>query len=157
MKDINVLKSLLLDNEDSIEVFSTTSGVKRTVFKGKNFSYAFLVSDVEITPYLKDNMKDVLAKPGMFVDFLQLYKMVELASELPYSIGKVSFQYKDGNLVLAIKTKAGKDSVFILGGSPVEGLVNLKNEIILQAKLLKILLRSFAGSSSVKVALCHIS
>ena len=153
IKDISVLKSLTVGSEESINVYQTKdeNKIKRCVFEGTNFKYSFLVSDVTISESMKDNVSSVIGDSGVFVDFLSLYKMVEVAADLPYSIGKVGINYSDDGIVIAIKTKKGNDNIFNIPGSKNGSTDPMADELVVQAKLLKIVLRSFASKSSVKV------
>ena len=88
----------------------------------------------------------------MFIDFLQFYKLVELSSELNYSIGKVGLNVDEtGSIKLAFKTKKGKDTIFTLDGSINGNVVTLDKELEIQSKLLRVLLKAFTKESSIKV------
>jgi hypothetical protein len=154
IKDISVLKNLLLGSEEVLEVFVTKESVKikRCVISGTKFKYSFLISDVRMSESMKDNLVSVVDAGGVFVDFISFYKMVEVAADLPYSIGKIGLNYSEDGIHLAIKTKKDKDSVFNITGSKDGEVVSLKDELIVQAKLLKIVLRSFASKSSVRLS-----
>lgn len=154
-KDIDVLKILTVNKkEEDLVVYKTTdeSSVSRVVIEGTDFKYAFLVSESSVSPTLKDNMEKVVGESGVFVDFIQLYKMIELASELPYAIGKVGINYTDSGIRLDIKTKKGDSNTFEISGSPEGGIAPLDKELVVQAKLLKIVLRSFASQASIRVS-----
>lgn len=158
VKDINVMRSLVKDTEEVLTVYSTDEDtkVKMKVIEGPNFKYAFLISDISVPDQLKQNMSNVVLNDGVYVDFIQFYKMIEVAAELPYSIGKVGLNYSDnGELRVVIKTKSSStpDSVFDLPGSVAGNVTPLEKDLVLQAKLLRILLRSFADSSSIKISL----
>jgi hypothetical protein len=155
-KDLEILKGLVVNKkEEDLVLYRTKEDVKvaRCLVEGSDFKYAFLVSEATMSDSLKNNMNNVLTQEGVFVDFIQLYKMIELASELPYALGKVGINYTENGLVIDIKTKKGLSNVFEISGS-IDGAPDpLKEELVVQAKLLKILLRSFASKQSVKVSL----
>lgn len=155
VKDISVLKTLTLNLDEELTVSKTADGVKvvRKVVEGSNFKYVFLVSDTKVSDTLKDGISTVVVNDGVFVDFVQLYKIVEVASELPYAIGKIGFNYTEDGVNLAIKTKKGADSMFTLNGSKAGNTDALTEELVVSAKLLRIFLRSFAAQSSVKISL----
>lgn len=155
VKDIGVLKTLTVNLDEDLDVSRTDEGVKvvRQVITGQNFSYAFLVSDSKVSETLKEGIGSVVTKDGVYVDFIQLYKIVEVASELPYAIGKVGFNYVDDGIGLTVKTKKGGDSPFVLNGSKVGNTTPLSEELVVSAKLLRTFLRSFATQSSVLLTL----
>lgn len=153
VKDINVIKSLLVNKEGDLEVsFTTESDIKRCQFKGDDFTYTFLLSESTLTEEQMSGTDKVDSSKGVYVDFIQFYKMVEVSADLPYSIGKLGFKYSDTGLSLFLKTKKDKDSEFTLHGSP-DNNPTYDKELILQAKLLRIVLRSFAGRATLKVSL----
>lgn len=153
VRDLQILKSLLLDREGSVFISKTGEDVKvpRTFIQCDDFVYATLTSSVDST-FNNDMMQEVLTAPGYHIDLLQLYKMVEVSADLPYSIGKVGLNVSLDGVSLAIKTKKGKDSVFTLSGSSDGSPQSLDKEVLLQSKLLRILLRSFGNSASVRVS-----
>lgn len=155
VKDIQVLKTLTVDLDTTLKVHRTTADVKtaRCVIEGEDFKYAFLVSDMALSESMKNNIDEVVGADGVYIDFLQLYKMIEVASELPYAIGKVGLNYSDEGILLGIKNKKGADALFDISGSKEGSTAPLKEELVVQAKLLKIVLRSFASKSSVRISL----
>lgn len=155
VKDISILKTLTVGTEDTLRVFDTAPEVKvkRKVIQSGTFKYSFLVSDAKVADQMKDSISAVATNDGVYVDFLQLYKLVEIASELPYAIGKVAFNYCEDGVELIIKTKKGNDSKFVLNGSEEGNTAPMKEEIVVQAKLLRVFLRAFANQSSVKLTL----
>lgn len=154
VKDLSVLKTLIMDKkEESIVVSKTKPDNKtvRCVLEGSNFKYAFLVSEVSMSDSMKNNIGTVVTNEGVFVDFIQLYKMVEVASDLPYAIGKIGINYCDDGISVNIMTKKGNDNKFTISGN-IEGDISaLKEDLIVQAKLLRVVLRSFASKSSVRL------
>lgn len=154
-KDLNILRSLTAQKEEVLEVSDTDESVKvtRKIIAGSGFKYAFLVSDSKVQDATKLMINKVKTEEGVHVDLIQLYKMVQLAAELNYSIGNIGFNYTDdGAIRMAIKTKKGKDSIFTLTGSSVGNVKPLPSEIVVQAKMLRIILRSFSSCPSVKLA-----
>lgn len=154
-KDIEVLKALTVNKKDeTLTVYRTNEDVKavRCVIEAVDFKYAFLVSESSMSETLKNNMAQVLKGDGVFVDFIQLYKMVELASELPYALGKVGINYSDDGIYVDVKTKKGASNIFNISGSIEGNIAPLDKELVVQAKLLRILLRSFASKQSIKLS-----
>ena len=155
IKDIKVLRNLLSGVTDDLEVYSSIkTKIPRKVLKTDKFIYAFLISTLQVPESVKTNLDKVLLPDGIYVNFTELYKMVELASELPYATGKVLINYTDrGSLKLIIKTKSEKQSVFNIGGVISGEIKPLRKDLVLQAKLFKVLLKSFSDNSSIKLSL----
>lgn len=154
VKDISVLKTLTVDKkEEMVKVYRTKESVStlRCVLEGDDFKYAFLISDAMMAESMRQNIGTVVTKDGVFVDFIQLYKMIEVASELPYAIGKVGINYTEDGISVDILTKKGGSNSFNITGSKEGNTEPLKNDLVVQAKLLKIILRSFASKSAVKI------
>lgn len=156
VKDISVLKSLTKEKkEENIIVYRTKEDNKtvRCVLQGDDFKYAFLVSEAAVSESMKNNIGTVVTDSGVFVDFIQLYKMVEVASDLPYALGKIGINYCDDGITVNIMTKKGNDNKFTISGN-IEGTVTpLEEDLVVQAKLLRIILRSFASKSSVRLTI----
>jgi DNA polymerase III sliding clamp (beta) subunit (PCNA family) len=158
VRDVSVLKALLLDSTETLEVLSAKSanGVSRMVLKGANFSYAFITSEVSVSNALKSSMVEVVREDSLFVDLIQLYKMVELSADLAYSTGRVGLNFDaEGNLLVSIRTKRDKDSSFVVSGSKNGSPKPLREEIQVQAKLLRLLLRVFGGTSTIQISLAE--
>lgn len=154
VKDLSILKTLVMDKkEEQVIVYRTKPDNKtvRCVLEGSDFRYAFLVSEVSVSESMKDNISTVVTDKGVYVDFVQFYKMVEVASDLPYSIGKIGVNYSEEGIKVNIMTKKGGSNPFDIAGS-IEGEIEpLKEELVVQAKLLRIVLRSFASKSSIRL------
>lgn len=154
-KDIEVLKALTVNKKDeTLNVYKTAEDVKasRCVIEANDFKYAFLISESTMSDTLKNNMAKVINENGVFVDFIQLYKMIELASELPYALGKVGINYSDDGICVDVKTKKGASNIFNISGSIEGDIKPLDKELVVQAKLLRILLRSFASKQSIRLS-----
>lgn len=152
VKDINILKQLT-NTEDVLKVKDPVNkDVYRKVIEGPNFKYTFLVSDLGINEQISSALDTLNFTDGFYVDYLQLYKTIELSSELNYSVGKVGLNFDD-QFTLYFKTKKGKDTVFHIEGSKDGNVTPLKNNLEVQSKLLKVLLRCFSKESSIKIGL----
>ena len=90
---------------------------------------------------------------GVHVDLVQLYKLVEVASDFPHSTGKVGLKVLDDGIQVIMKTKKGQNCEFMVSGSASVKDSAYDKEIVVQAKLLRILLRTFASESSVKLVI----
>ena len=89
------------------------------------------------------------------IDYLSFYKLIELSAELSYSTGKVLVSIRDDVCEVTFKTRKGNDSVLTLEGLKEGSITPIEKEV--QSKLLRILLKSFSGSSQVKVNLTEES
>lgn len=155
-KDIDVIKGLLSSSDDtSVEFLKTddSAKVKRYQIKGSSFQYSFLVSESQFSEALKNNMESVVADGGVYVDFIQVYKIIELSSELNYALGKVVLNYEDGGISIDMLTKKGTSNKISIAGSMEGNTAPLAKGLTLQSKLLKILLRSFASKSSIRLSI----
>ena len=105
VKDISIVKSLLTNKEGPVVVAKTVEGVKvqRIVLHTDYFKYATISSSVDLSESLLNSVSDMEGISGVHIDLVQLYKMVELSADLPYSIGKVGFNYSDEGITLSIK------------------------------------------------------
>ncbi len=154
VKDIKVLQNLIKDVDDDLEIYETSEAkVDRMVIKGDNFSYAFLISEIKIPNSVKDNIDNVLLDDGIYVDYNQLYKMIDLAANISYSVGKIEMNFtEDNKLKLIIKTKTKHDADIEASGSVSGSVSPLDEGLVFQASLLKVLLRAFK-SNTVKISL----
>ncbi len=155
VKDINILKFLLKGLEGNVKVYRTTdSKVERAVFEGDNFKYAFLVSDITIPNRFKEDIDRIVAEDGVYVDFNNFYRLIEISAELSYSVGRVELDFtEDKELKVVLKTKKGKDGEFFFPGSVTGNPKGLQKTLVIQAKLLRLLLKSFANKGNIRVSL----
>lgn len=154
IKDINMLKSLLNGTDEELSLFRVKNAkVERVVVEGTNFSYAFLVSGEEISETLASSVEDTEVDYGVYVDLVSIFKMVEVAADLPYSTGKVGINYTEDGVQLSIKTKKGNPCEFTIPGSVQGNCSPLSSELVVQAKLLRTVLRTFATKSSIMLTL----
>lgn len=157
-KDIEVLKILNVSKKDEeLLVNKTVEGtvVKRVQIVGSNYKYTFLVSEAQVSDTLKSNMETVLGDSGVYIDYVQIAKMCDLACTLPFALGKVGMKYSESGISLDVKTKKGTSNLFDIPGS-IEGKVDTNGkELVVQAKLLMIVLKSFAGKASIRLSLAE--
>lgn len=144
IKDCKVLKTILNESDEEITVYQTPEDAKtqRCILQGDNFKYVFLLSTEKFPSSKKDIFDEAITETGVVVDMLKLYRVVEVASELPYSLGKISIGYDPNGISLVIKTKKGIDSKFVIDGYYEGEKTDIEAKEV-QAKLLKILLRSY--------------
>lgn len=153
VKDVQILKPLILNQEGEVTISTNNGEILRTMYSMPHFQYSTLTSTIETNDQLLNQLEESTGTPGVYVDLIQLFKMVELSADLPYSTGKIGLNYGDDGITLSIKTKKGKDSIFSLSGSTEGRTSPLEKELIMQSKLLRVLLRTFNGSNSVKLSL----
>lgn len=153
IKDMNILKQLLPLTDEELEFFNTKDAkVPRKMIQSSKYKFTFLLSNQPANEGIVQGIQDLEFENGVFIDFLQFYKLVELSSELNYSIGKVGLNVDEtGSIKLAFKTKKGKDTIFTLDGSINGNVVTLDKELEIQSKLLRVLLKAFTKESSIKV------
>ena len=156
IKDLNILKVLTSNKEANLMFFDTADKTKskRKVIKSDKFSYAFLIGDQGVNKTLISMENELVLEEGLFIDTQQLLRIVELSTDLNYSLGKLGLNFTDDNrLEIAFKTKRGKDSMFFIDGTS-EGLIKpLKKSLEIPSKFLKTLLSSFTKDSTIRLHL----
>ena len=152
VKDIAILRNVLKKQGDIRVLKTKHAKTERMVMEGEDFRYVYLKTEAKVPALLKNSMDTFLAM-GMYVDLVHLYRIIEVAAELPYGVGKVGLNFEEGVLSVGIKTRKGNDSVLKIAGSVSGEVGRLETELVVQAKILRALLRSFVGSSSVRVSL----
>ena len=153
LKNIKLLTSLLnnRDEEVMLSMGKGTDGVLRVQMSAADYLYTFLVSDPSVNP-LFEEIFNSFDNEGVSVDFLQIYKMTELAAELPYSSSKVALNYGESGLSYVIKTRKEVDAAFNIESTSSK-VPALAKSIIVQAKLFRLLLRGFQANSTIVVTL----
>jgi len=79
-----------------------------------------------------------MSAPSAFVDSVQLSRMVSIASDLPYSIGKILFNFNEFGVKAVLRTKKG-DNEFSFSSS--DHGEPIKEDVVIQAKMLRNVLR----------------
>ena len=154
VKDMSVLRQLTnLEKEEELSIYFGDNG--RASIEGENFNYTFLTSDLKTNKTLLDILDKQDYTNGLFIDYLSFYKLIELSAELSYSTGKVNIKLEEDKCIVTFKTRKGNDSVLTLEGLKEGSITPIEKEV--QSKLLRILLKSFSGSSQVKVNLTEES
>ena len=149
-KDIELIKRLCANSDGAINFIKVTDKeFNRILVSTDSIEYSFIASKEVIDEKLSNIVAEITSKPGTYVDLVHFYRLVELGAELPGTISKINCSYNEQNLIVSILTKKG-ESTFTLQGSS-DGLLDASKTISIQAKQLKKLLQSFAGTSSVKV------
>ena len=117
IKDLAILKALTASKDMNLMFYDIADDTKskRKVIKSSKFSYAFLIGEQGINKTLLNMESNLVLNEGLFIDVNQLFKIVELSTELNYSLGKLGLNFTDDNrLEVAFKTKKGKDSMFYI-------------------------------------------
>lgn len=140
---------------DNMILFNTKSTLPRLFIKLGKIEYEFINSINSISKLLTDQINTSIKPIEATLNYLDLYKVVNLATNLPSSTGNIKLKYKDNFLIISI-TSAKGDSNFSI---PIEKISNnlYKDEIIIRATLLKKLLLSFTKSENINIALNNIS
>ena len=154
VKDMSVLRQLTnLEKEEELSIYFGANG--RCAIEGDTFNYTFLTSDLKTNKTLLDILDKQDYTNGLFIDYLSFYKLIELSADLNYSTGKVNIKLEEDKCIVTFKTRKGNDSVLTLEGLKEGSITQIEKEV--QSKLLRILLKSFSGSSQVKVNLTEES
>lgn len=154
VKDIKVMKKLLDGVEEELKVYNlNSSDVNRKIIEGDGFRYVFIISDLDVSASIKESIEEADIEEGIYIECDYLNKLVEIASSLPYSTGKILMNYAEGNkLNLTIKTQSEMDSEFQLPGAVAGGdLESLSDDVIVQAEYFKVLLKVFSDYSAIKI------
>ena len=140
---------------DNMILFNTKSTLPRLFIKLDKIEYEFINSINSISKLLTDQINTSIKPIEATLNYLDLYKVVNLATNLPSSTGNIKLKYKDNFLIISI-TSAKGDSNFSI---PIEKISNnlYKDEIIIIATLLKKLLLYFTKSENINIALNNIS
>ena len=99
---------------------------------------------------IRDGIDNIIhvAKGKCYIDYAQLYKLVDISSILPTSTGKVEFNYNDSGVEFILKSKKG-DSKFTLVGSKEGDTTPMSSNFTISSKLLYIFLKAFSSQSSI--------
>lgn len=149
IKDIKILYALSGGCEDKeLEVSKFNN---RIVIEANNFTYSFLLSDNKPPKQMLDSMTNVFVNESVYVDFVQLSKIVDLSSDLMYSTSRLDFNYTDDGKVECILRTKKDDSVFTLRGAGISGIEKLPKYVSVQSSLLKVLLKVFSQESTIGI------
>lgn len=151
LKDIKVLKKLLKGVDNDLRVYDLKGEeLDRKIIENDNFRYVFMTSEIDVPKNIKDSI-NFGNDSGIYVDYNYINKLVNVASDLPYTTGKIRVNYKDNSLILVIETMTDVDSVFKIDGAISESLDSLEDDVIVEAEYLKLLLKVLSRFSSIKV------
>jgi hypothetical protein len=148
MKDLSVLKALLINAKGKLRTFRTSDekASTRFVIEGDTFRYTFLIGDANVNRILADNLKETDFAQGAFIEFNKISKLVELSSSLNYATGKIKMKFTEMNVLsLHVPTKNG-DNLFKLDATP-NGNVVVGTEVEVPAKLFLTVLKAFQKRS----------
>lgn len=151
LKSMKMLYSLANTCEDVELVVSKNNN--RVMIGGSNFSYSFLTSEFVPTDKMIDGMGNILSNAPVYVNYDQLVKITDVSSDLMYSTSRLDFNYTDDGTVECILRTKKSDSKFVLKGVGNKDLVPMNKHISIQSSLLKVMLKVFAGESTVGIVL----
>lgn len=154
-KDINALKQILKSDEE-LTFYETDdkADIKRVAIAGAKFKYIFISSETLMGDKHKEAVKTMDTSTGVFVDYVQLSRTIEVASLLQYATGVVTLNYSAEGLILGVNTKKSTDTCsFNLPGDKSQGITPLDTPISIQSKLFLTLLRTFSGKPSVMISI----
>ena len=144
MKDLPVLRMLTNSQQGKLRTYKVVDekASSRFVIEHESFKYTFLVGECSFNKILVNAYKEADFESGGFVEFSNVYKLVELSSTLNYSAGKILMKFTDtNNLELVIPTKSG-NNVFNLEVTPKGNIIpNIQQEV--PAKMLYSMLKVF--------------
>lgn len=159
IKNIRFLTSAIKAIDEDLSLYQGVGedGIAWVSVHCSKFIYTFIISEPTYNEMFKDIKASFKQDSHLLIDFLQLYKMTELAAELPYSTGRIEMNIIDGTLLhFSIGTRKEAPADFRIEGSTQALIPSLKKNITVQAKLFKLLLSGFAGSSQVALSFSDI-
>ena len=144
VKDLNVLKGLLVGTKGKLKTYKVAkeTSSNRFAIENESFKYVFLIGDVNINRVMMGAFNETDFNQGAYIEFAHLSKLVELSSTLNYASGKVKMQFTESNVFeLVVPTKNG-DNVFKLDATP-NGNVKIGEVVTVPAKMLLTVLKAF--------------
>lgn len=153
-KDMDTIKKLANASGDGVVYVNKVNdgNFNRISVNTDSIEYSFISEKTSPDSTVVESLEKVANTNGTYVDYVMLYRYVELVADIPYSTGKVGFNFDGQNVLLTLISKRG-DNTFTLQGSSTGALEALQNPIQVQAKQLKKLLQAFGGCSSVKISI----
>lgn len=112
MKDLGVLRSLTASQQGKLRTYKVVDekASSRFVIEHETFKYTFLVGECSFNRMLVNAYKKSDFDNGGYIEFNNIYKLVELSSMLNYSAGKILMKFTDmNNLELILPTKNGNN------------------------------------------------
>lgn len=141
--------------DETILLFNTKSDLPRIYLKCKNVEYEFISSVSSISDLLVNQMNSNIKDSEFKVNYLEFYKIINLATILPSSTGYVKLKHNKNSIDIILSSSKG-DSKFNLETSDiVSNFYN--NEILCRASLLKKLLLPFSKSEEIELAFNNTS
>jgi hypothetical protein len=134
-------------NSESLEVYRNKNQV---LLVGDDFSYSFM-SDVKPLRELVDGMSLVLSGNSSNISLVYLKAAAGISSSLVYSTTRLEFNYtEDGDILSLMKTKRN-DNVNVFKSNSDVRCTPLKENVGIQANLLKSILGVFPSKSPAKI------
>lgn len=135
---------------ETLLIFNTKSNLPRLFIRIDKVEFEFINSISSISDILIEQIKNTLIPVEISLNYLDLYKVVNLATTLPSSTGNIKLYYSTDKLIVEIYSIKGVSSFKI----PIDKLnISLitEKEITLRASVLKKLLLSFSKSEKIKL------
>lgn len=136
---------------DKILLFDTSSILPRLYIKVDKVEYEFINSINRINDIVSKQIDSLIKPLESSLTYLDLFKIINLATLLPSSTGNINLKYKNKNLIISINSVKGNSDFSIPIDIISDNLYN--NEISIRANLLKKLLLSFSNSNKIKLCL----
>lgn len=152
IKDLQVLKALLSSAKGKLRTYRTADdkASKRFVIQDDVFKYTFLVGEVKVNRILEDNFNQTNFNSGGYVEFANIFKLVELSSTLNYATGKVKMKFSSyDNLELKVPTKNG-DNTFNLDVT-ANGNIEVGVCVEVPSKMLFTILKTFQKNTVLSI------
>lgn len=124
-KDLSVLRALTSSQQGKLRTYKVVDekASSRFVIEHNTFKYTFLVGECSFNRILTSAYNDADFDNGGYIEFNNIYKLVELSSTLNYSAGKILMKFTDiNNLELVLPTKNG-NNVFNLEVTPKGNII----------------------------------
>jgi hypothetical protein len=126
----------------------------RVLLKGQDFSYCFL-TNFKPTLDALDSMSEILKDKSTEIPVMNLREISNISTSLIYSTTKVEFNYTPtGDVICVLKTKRD-DTTFTWKSLSEEKSTPFKDNICVQASLLRSALSTFNSKPTVKMYLCE--
>lgn len=151
-KDMRVVASALSGKSCELSIGEVTSNnVKRMRISGDGFKYTFLVTESKFYAVLKKEVDRVRGRKveGEEIKTAPIYKIIELAADLPYSSGKLGISMSNKGITANMKMKSGKVNSFeLVSGGKYSGE---DKSVDMQANLLRVFMSMLASKEDANI------
>lgn len=145
MKESKVLYLVIANSKE--ETFNVRVLKERVVFEKENdFIICYKLQKNSVLEELLQGADSFTKFDNVEVDTVHLLKVATLSSELPFTVGKIGFNWFSGGIKASIKTKRSNGE-FILRSNG-NGREPLNNNININSPFMKAAVRTFSGDTS---------